>query len=237
MYQISAEVLSENPMKTAEQVNLSKLPGLAKGKVYEVEWVARPNGGPVFRFVKRSADILMSVFALLLTCIPMVIIAVAVKADSKGSVLYRQERLGLGGKPFWIYKFRSMRADAEACGAQWAEENDDRVTRVGRVLRKTRLDELPQLLNILRGQMSLVGPRPERPCFYEEFEKYIHGFSQRLMVKPGLTGLAQVSGGYDLLPEEKIVYDMEYIKKQSLLLDCKCVLRTVGVVFDHDGAR
>ena len=169
--------------------------------------------------------------------VPMALIAVWVRLDSPGPALYRQERLGLNGKSFWIYKFRSMRVDAEANGAQWAEEHDDRVTRAGRFLRKTRLDELPQLLNILRGQMSLVGPRPERPCFYAEFEKYIHGFSQRMVVKPGLTGLAQVSGGYDLLPEEKIQFDMQYIRERSIALDLKCILRTIGVVFDHNGAR
>lgn len=225
------------PQQDNLTINQAKLPRPAGGKDFQVERVAKANGGPVYRFAKRTLDVLVSAVALLVMGIPMALIAIWVKLDSPGPALYRQERLGLNGNPFWIYKFRSMRVDAEANGAQWAEEHDERVTRAGRILRKTRLDELPQLLNILRGQMSLVGPRPERPCFYAEFEKYIHGFSQRMMVKPGLTGLAQVSGGYDLLPEEKIQFDMQYIRERSIALDLKCILRTIGVVFDHDGAR
>lgn len=130
-----------------------------------------------------------------------------------------------------------MRIDAEADGPRWASKEDDRLTRVGRLIRKTRLDELPQLLNILTGHMSLVGPRPERKIFYDQFETYIHGFHQRLMVKPGLTGLAQVNGGYDLLPEEKILLDVEYMKNQSLVLDIQLILKTVVIVFNHHGAR
>lgn len=228
------EMLSQQANLT---INLAKLPHGAAKKDFQVEPVAAPSGGSAYRFVKRTLDIVVSAVALLIAGVPMALIAVWVRLDSPGPALYRQERLGLNGKSFWIYKFRSMRVDAEANGAQWAEEHDDRVTRAGRFLRKTRLDELPQLLNILRGQMSLVGPRPERPCFYAEFEKYIHGFSQRMVVKPGLTGLAQVSGGYDLLPEEKIQFDMQYIRERSIALDLKCILRTIGVVFDHNGAR
>lgn len=104
-------------------------------------------------------------------------------------------------------------------------------------MRKTRLDEIPQFWNVVKGDMSLIGPRPERAVFYHEFEKYIHGFSQRLLVKPGITGLAQVSGGYDLKPAEKIVYDIEYIKKQSISMDLMIVFKTFGVLFSHDGAR
>lgn len=139
---------------------------------------------------------------------------------------------------FEIIKFRSMYDDAENNGAQWSDgENDERITPFGKFLRLTRMDELPQFAQILTGKMSLVGPRPERECFYEKFETYIHGFSERLKVKPGLTGLAQVSGGYDLRPEEKVVYDIEYIKKRSLWLDLKCILLTVRIIFSHNGAR
>ena len=131
-----------------------------------------------------------------------------------------------------------MKVDAEANGAQWSKgDNDTRITKYGRFMRKTRIDEHPQLFTILFGKMSIVGPRPEREVFYNEFEKYIHGFSERLKVKPGLTGLAQVSGGYDLMPEEKIVYDIEYIKKRSLWLDLKIIFKTVGVIFSHKGAK
>lgn len=117
---------------------------------------------------------------------------------------FKQERLGINGKPFMIYKFRSMRLDAEENGPQWADEQDPRCTHFGQILRRTRLDELPQLYNILRGDMSFVGPRPERAYFYREFEKYIPGFSNRLLVTPGLTGYAQVNGGYSLKPEERL---------------------------------
>lgn len=136
-----------------------------------------------------------------------------------------------------IYKFRSMRLDAEENGPQWADEQDPRCTHFGQILRRTRLDELPQLYNILRGDMSFVGPRPERAYFYREFEKYIPGFSNRLLVTPGLTGYAQVNGGYSLKPEEKIIYDMEYIERQSIILDIRCLLKTVHIVFSYEGAR
>jgi lipopolysaccharide/colanic/teichoic acid biosynthesis glycosyltransferase len=167
----------------------------------------------------------------------MLVIALMVRLSSPGTVLYKQERLGINGKKFNILKFRTMREDAEENGPQWAEKEDDRCTKLGVVLRKCRLDELPQLWNILKGDMSFVGPRPERECFYKEFETYIHGFSNRLVVVPGLTGLAQVRGGYDLLPEEKIIYDMEYIKQRSLWLDFKLICKTVMVILGCKGAR
>ncbi len=181
---------------------------------------------------------MLSLFALIVLLIPMLIIAVIVKLTSPGSVLYKQERLGKDGVSFEIIKFRSMYADAENNGAKWSDgENDERITPFGKFLQRTRMDELPQFAQILTGKMSLVGPRPERECFYEKFETYIHGFSERLKVKPGLTGLAQVPGGYDLRPEEKVVYDIEYIKKRSLWLDLKCILLTVRIIFSHNGAR
>ena len=127
--------------------------------------------------------------------------------------------------------------DAEIDGPQWASKDDGRCTKLGKILRSSRLDELPQLINILKGEMSLVGPRPERAFFYDEFEKYIPNFRDRLLVRPGLTGYAQVNGGYDLLPEEKIVYDMEYIAERSIKMDMMCILKTIAVVFSRDGAR
>lgn len=190
-----------------------------------------------YRFVKRAFDIVSCSCALVVCAIPMLVVAVLIKRDSPGSVLYRQERLGLNGKPFMMVKFRSMYVDAEARGAQWAQVDDPRVTSIGKIIRASRLDELPQLWNILKGDMSVVGPRPERPCFYELFETYIHGFSKRTLVKPGLTGYAQVNGGYDLKPEEKIVYDLEYINKQSISLDLWCIFKTVKLLFTHEGAR
>lgn len=203
-----------------------------------MEELGELDAKPVYSFFKRFFDIVLSLFALIVLLIPMLIIAVIVKLTSPGSVLYKQERLGKDGMSFEIIKFRSMYADAENNGAQWSDgENDERITPFGKFLRRTRMDELPQFAQILTGKMSLVGPRPERECFYEKFETYIHGFSERLKVKPGLTGLAQVSGGYDLRPEEKVVYDIEYIKKRPLWLDLKCILLTVRIIFSHNGAR
>lgn len=194
-------------------------------------------GNAVFFAVKRIMDVILSFVSGLALALPMVIIAILIKLDSPGPAIFRQERLGKDGKPFTIYKFRTMYLDAEADGPQWAKRNDCRCTPLGRFLRHTRLDELPQLWNILKGDMSIVGPRPERAYFYSEFETYIHGFCYRLLVKPGLTGLAQVNGGYDLKPEEKIMFDMEYIQKQSIELDLKCILQTIHLVFTHEGAR
>lgn len=191
----------------------------------------------VYVFFKRLFDNVFSFLALVVLLIPMVAIALVIVLDSPGNPIYTQTRLGLNQKPFRIYKFRSMYSDAEENGLRWAEDQDYRVTKVGAFLRKTRLDELPQLWNILIGDMSLVGPRPERPEFYELFDTYIVGFRQRMLVKPGLTGLAQVSGGYELKPEEKIVYDLQYIKTQSLGLDLRCIVRTFSVVFWRQGAR
>lgn len=191
----------------------------------------------VYLFIKRLFDIFASIVGIIVFSVPMIIIGMIVKLDSKGPAIFAQERLGLNGKPFMIYKFRSMRVDAEAGGPQWAKKNDERCTKFGMMLRKTRLDELPQLFNILKGEMSWVGPRPEREYFYNVFDLYIPGFRNRLMIKPGLTGLAQVNGGYELNPAEKLNYDMEYIRTQSMLLDLKCIFQTVGLIFTHKGAR
>lgn len=198
---------------------------------------ASGNRKPGYLLAKRLFDVVVAFSAGVILLIPMLVIALIIRLDSKGPALFRQERLGKNGKQFMMMKFRSMRLDAEVDGPQWAAAEDDRCTRVGHVLRKARLDELPQLWNILVGHMSFVGPRPERAYFYNEFETYIHGFRNRLAVRPGLTGLAQVNGGYELKPEEKIVYDMKYIENQSFWLDLKCVLKTVRLVFTHEGAR
>lgn len=205
-------------------------------KLYRVDPVT-PKVSGLYRLLKRLADIAVGLSVAVFGAVPMLIIAALIKLDSKGPVIFRQERLGKDGKSFVMYKFRSMHVDAEVNGPQWAEKKDDRCTRIGSILRKTRLDELPQFFNILKGEMSLVGPRPERPYFYDRFETYIHGFRNRLVVRPGLTGWAQVSGGYDLLPEEKIVYDMEYISKMSVGMDLRCIFKTVRLIFTHEGAR
>ena len=180
--------------------------------------------------MKRAADVTLSLAALAVLAVPMAVIALAVKLDSPGPVFYQQERLGKNGKPFQLVKFRSMRTDAEKAGAQWAKEHDPCVTRIGHIMRACRLDELPQLWGVVKGDLSLVGPRLERAVFYDAFEKYIPGFKQRLMVTPGITGLAQVNDGYDLKPAEKIQYDVEYIKHQSFGMDMTILLKTVMTV-------
>lgn len=207
-------------------------------KEYYVEDLGEIPPKPLYTVMKRAFDILCSVLALAVLAIPMAVIAAVIKCTSPGPAFYHQDRLGLNGKRFDVIKFRSMIVDAEKDHIQWSEgEDDPRITPIGRFLRKTRLDELPQFWCILKGEMSLVGPRPEREVFYNEFEQYIHGFHERLKVKPGLTGLAQVRGGYYLMPEEKIVYDVEYIKTRSLWLDLKIMLETVGVVCKREGAK
>ncbi len=209
-----------------------------KGEEYYIEPVGKIRRKPFYSFFKRLFDILFSLICLSILIVPFIVVGVIIKCSSKGSVFYTQERLGLNGKKIKVIKFRSMHADAEKNGAQWSGgENDKRIYKFGRVLRKTRFDELPQLFCCLIGTMSLIGPRPERECFYVEFEKYIHGFNQRLKVKPGITGLAQVSGGYDLKPQDKVLLDIEYIKKRSVWLDVKIIFKTIAVVFNHKGAK
>lgn len=205
-------------------------------EIYQVEQSAVVEK-PVYQVAKRLFDVVVSALALLILGIPMLLLMPVIRADSPGPAIFRQERLGKGGKPFVIYKYRTMQMDAERDGPQWARAHDVRCTKLGRLLRRGHIDELPQLVNVLRGEMSLVGPRPERACFYQEFERYIRGFSQRLQVTPGITGWAQINGGYELLPEEKILFDMEYIRHRSVMFDIRCLLGTVRVVFRHDGAR
>lgn len=205
-------------------------------EIYQVEQSAVVEK-PVYQAVKRLFDVVVSALALLILGIPMLLLMPVIRADSPGPAIFRQERLGKGGKPFVIYKYRTMQMDAERDGPQWARAHDVRCTKLGRLLRRGHIDELPQLVNVLRGEMSLVGPRPERACFYQKFERYIRGFSQRLQVTPGITGWAQINGGYELLPEEKILFDMEYIRHRSVMFDIRCLLGTVRVVFRHDGAR
>ena len=202
----------------------------APTREYEVESLGELPRKPVYELVKRCFDIALSGFLLLLLAIPIIVIAIAVKLTSAGPVLYTQERLGKDGKQIKICKFRTMIADSEADTIRWSYDNDPRVTPLGRILRKYHIDELPQLWDIFRGVLSFVGPRPEREVFYDAFETYIHGFRERLKVKPGLTGLAQVTGGSLMPPEEKIVCDIEYIRNRSVVLDLKLIVKTLVVV-------
>ncbi|MGN0659761.1 MAG: sugar transferase, partial [Emergencia sp.] len=217
---------------------IRKLHEFAESRVrYQAEDIGTPEEKKGYNILKRCLDIVCALLALAVLLIPMALIALVIALDSPGNPIFSQVRLGKDQKPFTLYKFRSMRMDAEEDGAQWAYSDDPRVTRVGAFLRKTRIDELPQLINILKGNMSIVGPRPERPEFYDVFDTYISGFRQRMLVRPGLTGYAQVVGGYSLQPEEKIVYDLEYIKNQSFLMDIRLILYTVVVVFRGDESR
>ena len=188
------------------------------------------------RFYKRArrlADVAMAIVIGTLTSPLMILTALAIKLDSRGPIFYRQERVGIHNTTFQIIKFRSMRVDAEANGPVWAGEGDSRVTRVGRWIRKLRIDELPQLINIIRGEMNMIGPRPERPVFVEQLEQRIPYYSERHLVKPGLTGWAQVRYPYGASFEdarEKHQYDLYYIKNQSPMLDALILIETVRIV-------
>lgn len=190
-----------------------------------------------YSYIKRVYDIIFSFIGLLVTLPIILMVGLIIKWETPGPMFFKQERVGLNGRYFHIMKLRSMGVDAEKNGAQWAAKNDPRVTKVGAFIRKTRLDELPQLYNVLKGEMSLIGPRPERPMFTIQFNEEIPGFVERIQVKPGLTGWAQVNGGYEITPKEKLELDRYYIKNQSLWLDLQIVVKTVKVVFTGDGAR
>ena len=184
-------------------------------------------------FLIKTLDIAGSVVILILALPVMLVVALLIKIFSPGLLLYKQKRVGKNGKIFTLYKFRTMINNSEEhSGPVWAAKNDSRVTPIGRVLRTTRLDELPQLFNILQGDMSLVGPRPERPYFIKR-HKALQGI--RLAVKPGLTGLAQIRNFYDLKPKHKVKYDYLYIRKRSLLLNLYILLKTVPVIFCKKG--
>lgn len=217
--------------------------------------------------IKRIIDILGSIIGLIISCLFFWCVPLLIKLDSKGSVLYKQKRVGenrrdyskfnawtidskngknndrrkidIGGKPFTLYKLRSMRVDAEQnCGPVWSTVNDPRVTRVGKWLRKFHLDEIPQFINILKGDMSLVGPRPERPYIACKLAETIRDYRRRFITKPGLTGLAQIKNGYDVNQQhihKKLTYDFYYINNNSLILDFKIVLLTIkGLIFSNN---
>lgn len=181
--------------------------------------------------VKRLVDIVFSALGLLISSPLFLIFAAAIKMTDGGPVFYKQERLTMGGKVFWIYKFRTMIQDAEKYdGPRLAGEKDDRILPVGHILRRTRLDELPQLINILKGEMSLVGPRPERPELAEIITEHIPEFTYRLKVKAGLTGYAQIYGKYNTTAYDKLKLDLTYIRNYSLILDFKLMLMTPKIM-------
>lgn len=190
-----------------------------------------------YSLCKRMVDIVISFVALVVLLPVILLFALIVMIETPGSPFFLQERLGKNGRPFTIMKLRSMYSDAEKNGAQWAVKNDSRVTKVGKLIRQTRIDELPQLWNVLKGDMSIVGPRPERAVFIEEFQKTVPAFSQRLAVKPGLTGWAQINGGYELTPAEKLELDLYYIQHTNIRFDVKIMIKTLRVIVTGDGSR
>ena len=190
--------------------------------------------------LKRVFDVFASALLLALTGPVIALFAILVKLDSKGPAFFRQTRVGLYGQDFNLIKLRSMRTDAEKDGAQFAQENDPRVTRIGRFIRKVRIDELPQAWSVLKGEMSFVGPRPERPEFVSDLENQLPYYAERHMVKPGITGWAQINYPYGASLEDsrhKLEYDLYYAKNYTPFLDLLIMLQTLRVVLWHEGVR
>jgi lipopolysaccharide/colanic/teichoic acid biosynthesis glycosyltransferase len=218
---------------------------------------AESGTGTSPEWLRRGVNLTIALMALIVLLPVMLLIALLVRVTSRGPVLYTQIRVGfdrrqnargpqnhrrerdLGGRPFTIYKFRTMRVDAEhGSGAVWAQQRDPRVTSIGRLLRQYRLDELPQLLNVLRGEMNIVGPRPERPTIFAELREHIAEYPLRQRAKPGITGLAQINHHYDRSLEDvrtKVHYDLEYIRRQSVAEDFRIMLKTVPVILRRRG--
>ena len=190
-----------------------------------------------YYFIKRNFDIVISLMGLVLLSPIILFFSVLVYIESPGKVIFKQKRIGKNGSVFTLYKIRSMRLDAERNGEQWTQEKDTRILKIGTFIRRTKIDELPQLINVIKGEMTLVGPRPETPTLTFKFNDKYPGFVNRLSVTPGLTGLAQISGGYYLNPHEKLKKDLEYIGNQSLIMDIWIVLNTFLVVITGKGAR
>lgn len=223
---------------------LSALTGRVSLRAVRPSWFVFSEGfhrSRVNDLLKRLIDLAVGIFGLLISLPVMAAVALAVRLDSKGPIIYRQTRVGLKNKTFGLLKFRSMRVDAEAAGtAQWASRNDPRVTRIGRFLRKYRLDELPQFINVISGDMSLVGPRPERPSFVTMLREQIPYYDERHSARPGLTGWAQVCYSYGSSVEDsaaKLEYDLFYLKNMSLLFDVAIIFRTVRIVINGQGGR
>jgi len=194
--------------------------------------------GMSYAFVKRACDLAAALLLALVTLPLFPLIALAIRINSPGGVFYTQDRVGRHGRIFRIYKFRTMRTDAERTGAVWATEGDPRVTKVGAFMRRSRIDELPQLLNVLRGEMTFVGPRPERPEFTRVLEREVPGYARRLLVKPGLTGWAQIRYQYASSIQDsatKLEYDLYYVRHRSLRFDAMILIQTIPVVLHLRG--
>ena len=190
------------------------------------------------KLMKRGADIILSVLMIIFFSPVMLLLYFLIPVISKGPVIYKQERIGISYRPFMIYKFRSMVSGAETnTGPVFALENDPRVTRVGKFIRAIRLDELPQLFNVLKGEMSIIGPRPERPFFVEQYLMNNPNYSYRFAIKPGITGLAQIMGKYSSSAKEKLSFDLMYIQNYSFILDIVIFFRTIYILFQTDNSK
>lgn len=199
--------------------------------------VNKTNSTIVYEFLKRFIDIFLSLIALVFSILIIPFFSIAIITESEGGWLYSQKRIGKNMRYFNMYKLRSMYKDSEKDGASLTNIVDSRVTKVGKIIRRTRIDELPQIINILKNDMSIVGPRPEQVEFVQQYIKEIPRYGERFMVKGGLTGLAQIQGGYDLTPQEKLEKDLFYIEHRSLWLDLYIIIKTVMVVVTGRGAR
>ncbi|MBN2053318.1 sugar transferase [bacterium] len=218
------------------EILLGRISHLRVHDIPLIEILKEPDS-PMSKAFKRVFDVLLATVCLLLTAPVVILVGLLLLVTSGRPILFAQTRMGENGVLFTIYKFRTMVKDAETkTGPVWCGRHDPRVTRLGGWLRRTRLDEIPQLYNILKGNMSFVGPRPERPYFVERFERRIPAYHERLKVKPGLTGLAQVNGAYDTTPENKLKYDLAYIYNKSLWLDLRILMETIKVVLAGGGA-
>ena len=214
-----------------------KIPISTINQVWFLENISQ-NQKKAYEFFKRIFDCILALILFLFTLPFWLFIALMIKISSPGPIFYKQIRIGKGGKPFWLIKFRTMIKDAEKDGPKMAQENDPRITKFGKFLRKTRLDELPQLWNIIKGEMSFVGPRAERPEFHEELKKHIPFYQERYLIKPGLTGWAQIKYGYSSsIGEnfEKIQYDLYYVKNRNFLLDLGIILKTINIILRGGG--
>lgn len=189
-----------------------------------------------YEFFRRLIDIIFSLLALIPVTVLIIILSIIIIVDSKGNPIFTQVRVGKNGKLIKIRKLRSMDMNAEAQGQQWATEDDPRITKIGKILRKYRLDEIPQFYSVLTGNLSLIGPRPETPLLTKKFNEETPGFVSRLLVTPGLSGWAQVNGGYNIAYQEKLKYDKEYIENRSVKMYVNIFKKTLGVVSTGEGA-
>ena len=223
----------------APEVSDILLRGADRVHSFDTPFFLLRNSGLSFeqRIMKRAMDILISGAMLIVASPFMLLTALAIKLEDHGPALFKQERVTIGGRKFYIYKFRSMIVDAEKNGAQFSTKNDSRITKVGKFIRATRLDELPQLLNILKGDMSIVGPRPERQTYIDEFCQETPEFIYRLKVKAGLTGYAQIYGKYNTTPLDKLKLDLMYIESYSVLLDIRLIFLTLKIMFTKESTE